>query len=426
MTPARCVALGTVIALCLALTSATPEPGKSPMLETSGVGRPPAITAPLSPEQRGTGVGYWHARGSQLYDATGMPVRMTGINWSGPETQQFTFGGLASRDYRDIIDQMADLGYNTLRIPFSSQMLDPATKPAGIDPVRNPDLRGLNSLQIVDKVIEYAGLRGMRVILDRHRPNANGSTSVWHTKSYPESRWIDDWTMLARRYLGNPTVIGAELHNEPYGSGVCWGCNDPDRDWRLAAERAGTAVLSINPEWLIIVNGTDCSTHEDGDKECVWRGGNLMSAREFPVRLPKPDKLVYSAHDYGNSVYANEWFSERTFPNNMPGRWDQWWGYLEKDNIAPVLISEFGSSFKDHRNDLWLRELLGYLGTGSTGMNFCFWALNPTSDTDGLLTRDWSTVNTQLHDQLRPFLIPPVATRPLPGHPGRTAPPRPR
>ena len=44
--------------------------------------------------------------------------------------------------------------------------------------------------------------------------------------------------MLARRYLGNDTVIGFDLHNEPHGSAT-WGDNNTATDWRLAAERAG-------------------------------------------------------------------------------------------------------------------------------------------------------------------------------------------
>ncbi|OKA05035.1 hypothetical protein ATP06_0228680 [Amycolatopsis regifaucium] len=39
--------------------------------------------------------------------------------------------------------------------------------------------------------------------------------------------WIDDWKKLALRYKGNPTVVDADLHNEPQsvpgGGGACWG-----------------------------------------------------------------------------------------------------------------------------------------------------------------------------------------------------------
>jgi len=49
-------------------------------------------------------------------------------------------------------------------------------------------------------------------------------------------------------------VIGADLHNEPHGPAT-WGSGDVATDWRLAAERAGNAILKVNPDWLIIVQG---------------------------------------------------------------------------------------------------------------------------------------------------------------------------
>lgn len=261
----------------------------------------PALAAqPVAPMATGTGSGYWHAEGSQLVDSTGAPVRMTGINWFGPETANYTFHGLWTRNYRDMIDQMAELGYNTIRVPFSNQLFDPGSTPNSIDYTKNPDLEGLTGLEIIDKVVDYAGQRGMRIILDQHRPDSGAQSALWYTSDYPESRWLSDWEMLAQHYLGNPTVVGVDLHNEPHslpdGSGACWGCGDTPRDWRLAAERADNAILSVNPDLLIIVEGVDCVPDTDGP-ECGWWGGNLSGAAQYPVRLSEPDKLVYSAHE---------------------------------------------------------------------------------------------------------------------------------
>lgn len=359
----------------------------------------------------GTGSGYWSARGAQLVDAQGDPVRMTGINWFGAETANFTFHGLWSRGYRDMVAQMAGLGYNTIRIPYSNQMLDAGSTPTSIDLAKNPDLAGLSGIQIIDKVIAEAGSRGMRVILDRHRPDGAGQSPLWYTGAYPESRWIADWKTLAARYKGNPTVIGADLHNEPHsvsgGGGACWGCGDTAVDWRLAAERAGNAILTVNPDWLIIVEGVDCVAGT-GSPQCGWWGGNLSGARQFPVRLSRPDKLVYSAHEYATSVFAQPWFDDATFPSNLPALWDHWFGYLEKENIAPVLLGEFGTTLRDSRDGVWLRELMRYLGSGPSGMDFTFWSWNPNSgDTGGILDDNWTSVNTVKHGYLGPYLIPP-------------------
>ena len=374
----------------------------------------PAAAALQTSAAAGTGTGFWHASGSRLVDATGAPVRMTGINWFGAETGNYSPHGLWSRNYKDMLDQMAGLGYNTLRLPYSNQLFDAGSKPVSIDQVQNPDLQGLSGLQVLDKIVAYAGVKGMRVLLDRHRPDSGAQSPLWYTGAYSESRWISDWTMLAQHYKGNTTVIGADLHNEPHsiqgGGGACWGCGDTATDWRLAAERAGNAVLAANPDWLIVVEGVDCVSGT-GDPQCGWWGGNLSGAKQFPVRLSKPDKLVYSAHEYATSVFAQKWFSDPAFPANLPALWDHFFGYLHKQNIAPVLLGEFGSTLADPRDKVWLQELMKYSGTGTSGMSFTYWSWNPNSgDTGGILNDDWTTVNQTKQAILQPYLIPPVGS----------------
>ena len=358
----------------------------------------------------GSGAGFWHTNGDQIVDANGQPVRMTGINWFGMETGAFCPHGLWIRRWREMLDQMKSLGYNTLRLPFSTQALDPGIIPNSIDFNINPDLAGLSTLQIMDKLVDYAGQIGMRVFLDRHRPDSNAQSAVWYTSQYPEQRWINDWTMLAQRYRNNPAVVGADLHNEPH-SPACWGCGDQTLDWRLAAERAGNAILAVNPDWLIIVEGVDCF---GGD--CTWWGGNLQGTTNFPVRLNVANRLVYSPHEYAASVFVQPWFNDPAFPNNLNAIWEKNWGFLRTNNIAPVLVGEFGTTLRDPRDSQWLPRLMTYMGQGVSGMNFTFWTWNPNSgDTGGILNDDCTTINTTKHGFLSPFLLgafPPVGSTP--------------
>jgi len=362
------------------------------------------------------GTGYWHTNGRQLLDADNQPVRMTGINWFGLETANYAPHGLWSRGYKDMLDQMKSLKYNTLRLPFSSQLFDSGSTPNSIRYDLNPDLQGLNGVQIMDKIIAYAGQIGMKVLLDRHRPDSGAQSALWYTAQYPESRWISDWQMLATRYLDNTTVIGADLHNEPHGiqggGGSNWGSGDTASDWRLAADRAGNAILAINPNWLIVVEGVDVV---NGDN--YWWGGNLQGAATAPVRLNVANRLVYSAHDYATSVFAQPWFSDPNFPNNLPAIWDKNWGYLFKNNVAPVLLGEFGSTLADPRDRQWLQALMAYTGKGTNAVSFTYWSWNPNSgDTGGILNDDWTTVNTTKQAILDPYLIAPTGgTGPGPG-----------
>src|SRR5260370_1133365 len=183
-----------------------------------------------------TGQGYWHTSGSQILDAHNQPVRIAGINWFGFETNTYVVHGLDVRSYKDSLDQIKNLHYNIIRLPYSNQLFDPSSKPNGISYALNPDLQGLSGLPLMDKIIGYASQIGLRIILDQHRPDVNAQSPLWYTSAYPESRWLADWTMLAGHYKDNPMGIGADLHNEPHAP-ACWGCGDEEIDWRLAAQR---------------------------------------------------------------------------------------------------------------------------------------------------------------------------------------------
>ncbi|MEU6723219.1 cellulase family glycosylhydrolase [Nonomuraea wenchangensis] len=374
----------------------------------------------------GTGTGYLRTSGNKIVDSTGATVRLTGINWFGMETDNKTFHGLwSSNPWKSQIDLMARLGYNTLRVPYSNDALKPGAAATGVNDYVNPDLVGLSPMQILDKVVDYAGSKGMRIILDRHRPTSAGQSPLWYVPATPETTWINDWKALAQHYAGNPTVIGADLHNEPHAqgtnpnaTGACWGCGDQARDWRLAAERAGNAVLSVNPNWLIFVEGVSCPSGGEpniwdgdpsNDEDCGWWGGNLSKAGQFPVRLNVANRLVYSPHEYATSVYHQSWFDDPAYPANMPAIWDKYWGYLYKQNIAPIMLGEFGTTLASNVDKIWLQELMKYLGTGVNGMSFTYWSWNPNSgDTGGIVNDDWTTINQAKQDILQPYLIPPV------------------
>lgn len=370
-----------------------------------------------------TALGYFHTSGNQILDASNQTVKIAGVNWFGFETSNYAPHGLWTRGYKDMMDQMKQLGFNTIRLPFSDQLFDAGSTPNGIDFSKNPDLVGLNGLGIMDKIVDYAGKIGMRIFLDHHRSEAGNSAEangLWYTSAYPESRWISDWQMLATRYANNPAVIGADLHNEPHGQAT-WGSGNAATDWRLAAEKAGNAILAINPNWLIIVEGI-----ENAKSGSYWWGGNLSNSGDFPVRLNQPGRLVYSAHDYPASVYQQTWFSDPNYPNNLPSVWDKNWGYLFRQGTAPVLLGEFGSNLQTASDQQWADKMISYLkgdldgnGTndlapGLQGMSWTWWAWNPNSgDTGGILQNDWNTVDTKKLNEVKPIEFQFPATGPV-------------
>jgi len=122
------------------------------------------------------------------------------------------------------------------------------------------------------------------------------------------------------------------------------------------------------------------------------------------VRLSVPNRVVYSPHDYPSSVASEPWFNAPSYPANLPALWDARWGYLMKGNTAPVLLGEFGTKLDSASDRAWLQTLVGYLGTGASGMNWLYWCFNPNSgDTGGILNDDWTTVNMTKQAYLAPM-----------------------
>jgi endoglucanase len=353
------------------------------------------------------GNGSWHTSGNQILDANNQIVRIAGINWYGFETTDEVVHGLWAQDYHAILNTIKSNGFNTIRLPYSNQMVESPIVPSNISysngsgPI-NTDLKGLNSLEIMDKIIVAAGNDGLRVVLVNHRSEAGNSAEangLWYTSAYPESAWINDWLMLVNRYAaykdgkGNPILIGVDLRNEPHlianGShtGSCWtgdsstgGCptSNTAQNWPAAAQRAGNAILSANPNLLVIVEGTDCY---NGD--CDWWGGNLEGVQSNPVVLNVENRLIYSAHDYGPALFPQSWFNGTTSNTSLSAIWSKFWGYVSTNNVAPVLVGEFGTdnNSQDIENSSpgsqgqWFQALINFMQNNPM-LNWTSWALN--------------------------------------------------
>src|SRR5207237_6203448 len=118
-------------------------------------------------------------------------------------------------------------------------------------------------------------------------------------------------------------------------------------DWKGAVERAGNAILAVDPDALFVVEGI-----ETYGTSSYWWGGNLRGAIAAPIQLSSPDHVIYSPHDYPATIYPQPWFSDPTYPANLPAVWDATWGKLAQS--APVLVGEFGSKLQTDSDRKWL------------------------------------------------------------------------
>jgi endoglucanase len=341
--------------------------------------------------------------GRWVVDRRGRRVKLASVNWYGASDVKHVVGGLDKVPLEGVVQTIRELGFNSVRLPFSNDMLRAPAVPAEAV-AANPALAGKTPLELFDATVSALTDAGLLVVLNNHSTHAMwccnfDDDGLWWTAEHSEEDWIRDWEMIADRYGKNPRVVGADLRNEiriarPAG-GILpripnWGGGGAN-DWLAAATRAGNRVLARAPGWLIIVEGLNSA--ED-----------LTQAGARPVVLNTPGKVVYSAHQYsffrpgmpaipglGGPTYAA--MNAADFKTATTKQW----GYLlepGKPGTAPVWLGEFGDSATS--DPAWLTNLAGYLA--ETDADFAYWPLNGgpkasgESEPFGLLEDDWRTV----------------------------------
>lgn len=400
-----------------------------------------------------------HAEGDKLYDMYGNEVWLTGANWFGMNCSECFLHGLWSCDMSDTLASIADHGINLLRIPVSTELLyywmigepDPAS---GINAKNTPDYSfnpelcredgtQMDSLEIFDVLLKLCKENGIKVMVDVHSPDANNSGhnyELWYGKEMSTGVmvtteiWMDTWVWLADRYKNDDTLIALDLKNEPHGkrgydSATCpttiakWDNSTDENNWKYAAETCAKKILEVNPNVLIVVEGIEqYPKTEQGynfDTPDVWEptvnrpspwhpawwGGNLRGVKDYPIDLGEhQDKLVYSPHDYGPSVYAQTWFDKDfTTQTLLDDYWYDTWAYIDDQGIAPLLIGEWGGHMDAGKNQKWMGLLRDYMIENH--INHTFWCINPNSgDTGGLLDATFSKWDEEKYGLMEPSL----------------------
>ena len=320
----------------------------------------------------------------------GQPIQLFGVAWFGAETQDHVPHGLWSRNYQDMSEQIALVGFNAVRMPFCPDTLQNVA-PSSIDYSKNAALQGLGSLEILDLIVAELDANSIYILFDHHRPDCDGISELWYLPGYSEQDWIDDLVFVASRYAHLEHFVGIDLKNEPHGAAT-WGTGNPATDWDGAAARAAAAVLAANSDILVFVEGIQenptCSSSFEH-----WWGGNLEPQACAPLDIPA-NKLVFSPHVYGPDVFQQPYFSAPDFPDNLPNIWNQHFGFLA-DQGRVLAPGEFGGRYGHggQASDVaWQNELVDYF-IEKRICSFFYWSWNPnSSDTGGILQDDWITV----------------------------------
>ena len=293
-----------------------------------------------------------------------------------------------------------------------------------------------SSMEIFDVIMQKCKDYGIKAFIDIHSPDANNSGhnyELWYGKAgITTELWIDTLVWLADKYKNDDTLLGFDLKNEPHGKreydATCpdtiakWDGTTDENNWAYAATTCANAILAVNPHALIFVEGVEqYPKTEKGytyDTPDIWQapadqspwygawwGGNLRGVRDYPITPTSgTSQIVYSPHDYGPSVYAQTWFNKDFNTQTLlDDYWYDTWAYINQEDIAPLLIGEWGGHMDDGKNQKWMELLRDYMI--NTHINHTFWCLNPNSGaTGGLLGYDFTTWDAEKYGLFEPSL----------------------
>ena len=339
-------------------------------------------------------------------------------------------------------------------------------KPVGLtasnDPyyMFNPDFCDENggtmdSMGIFDVLMKKCKKYGIKALIDIHSPashNSGHNYNLWYyepsaadadnmaanSKTGEEityDMWIESVTWLAEKYKNDDTIIAYDLKNEPHGKrgyncNTCptdiakWDDSEDLNNWAFAATECGNSILDVNPNALILIEGVEqYPKTEKGytyDTADIWQasadvspwygawwGGNLRGVKDYPIDFgskSRNSQIVYSPHDYGPSVYNQTWFDKDfTTQTLLDDYWYDTWAYINDQDIAPLLIGEWGGHMDGGKNQKWMELLRDYMIDNH--INHTFWCLNPNSgDTGGLLDSSFTVWDDEKYDLFEPSL----------------------
>jgi len=330
------------------------------------------------------------ASGRWIVNANGQRVKLAGVNWPGAHEDDMVPSGLDYRDRNEIARQIAEWGFNSVRLTFAVRTL---TVTGQANPgllAANQDLLGHTSWEVFQAVVQALTGQGLIVIPNCHMLfggwccSTADNNGLWYNDNWPVSRFQTAWQTIATAFAGNPLVAAYDIKNEPRNATIggavrtpTWGDGNTGTDFRLMYQQIGNLIHQHDPDALIICEGLSYAA-------------SLTGVPANPVRVTHPNKVVYSGHDYpwfGHA--ANQ--SQADYLNQMhtnlgrvmdSGSWQAplWLGEFGVDNQSPSIldpsIPRGASSPYNAGTANWWQNVTAWLT--QTDADWCYWHLGGT------------------------------------------------
>mmetsp|Transcript_3966 Transcript_3966/g.6687 ORF Transcript_3966/g.6687 Transcript_3966/m.6687 type:complete len:452 (-) Transcript_3966:128-1483(-) len=338
--------------------------------------------------------------GRNIVTPKGDRFRLISANWYGASDSKHVPTGLDLQSLDVICASAKAMGFNSIRFPFSNEMLRKPVPDGAINLQLNPWATGLSALQVYDETIRCLGKHKLAVIINNHTTFGLFSggmepNGIWfdplEDSIYTKEQFMADWTMLARRYAKWPHVIGYDLRNEvrpvPTAEGIMgqinhlqpvWNeGNDEDVDWSVVSRQTSDRLLQSGAPGLLFIERIafpqmDLTDYAENNGPLLpalkgrlvlslhsywWSGpGHLGTIRGWVpiVRnvLDAWDKIVPTCRKGGghHKQYGHMTLEE------LREQTDFEWGFVLDQNICPIWVSEFGAARENEEEIAWLRD----------------------------------------------------------------------
>lgn len=233
---------------------------------------------------------------------------------------------VAEKDIR----QIAEWGFNSIRLPFNYRMLSPEDQPG---------VYLEEGFVVIDSLIAWCKRYNLYVILDMHCApggqnagnisDSDGTARLW-TERANQDRTVDIWLKIAQRYANEEWILGYDLLNEtvlPSGHS--------NLELRNLYLRLCQTIRQVDNNHIIFLEGSD------------W--GNNFESLTPPILFGT--NIAYSFHKYWNPTTLASIQSFISMRNSFS---------------VPLWLGEFGEN-----SNSWFYDTVKLIEDNSIG--WCFW-----------------------------------------------------
>ncbi len=325
-------------------------------------------------------------QGKQFISPSGQPLFLKGINlgnWLVPEGYMFKFetansprlisavinqliGEEEAKNFwrghwdnyitRDDIRFIKQLGFNSVRLPFSYRLFITEDNPVRLSGV---------GYELLDRLVSWCRDESVYVVLDMHvAPGGQTGDNIDDSWGYPflydnaanEDLTIRLWQDLAKRYRNESIVLGYDLLNEPIAHFFDTNLLNPKLE--PLYKRIVAAIRQIDRNHILFLGGAQWNSN-------FWVFGS-----------PFDSKLAYTFHKYWTAPTADVIQDYVDFSN--------------RHNV-PLWLGESGEN-----TDEWIHQFRTTLE--NSGISWCFWPYKKMDATSCVVsiprTTEWDAIIT--------------------------------